>query len=348
MIEITRGNVLTAGTEALVNTVNTVGVMGKGIALQFKRAWPEYFAEYKRACDANDIQLGRVWTYRLNGFAGPDYILSFPTKGHWRERSRLENIDAGLADLVDRVLTLRIGSIAIPPLGCGNGGLEWAIIRPRIEAAFAPYPDIAVMLFEPGFEPRHEERPAAPKAWKWTRVRAAMAVLMDAYSIADYRLSLLEAQKLAYFLQSAGEPMNLDFKPRFQGPYADALRHLLLSMEGHVIFGADGSSRPSAEIRLIDGATSKARAVIEGIPDAKAHLDRVRSVIEGFETPYGMELLATVHWVATARSANGTSAESIVEGVRSWSADKGAKFSEPHITTALNHLRESGWLQLAG
>lgn len=348
MIEITRGNVLTAGTEALVNTVNTVGVMGKGIALQFKRAWPEYFAEYKRACAAGEVRLGEVWTYRLNGFAGPEFILSFPTKGHWRERSRLENIDAGLVDLVDRVLKLEIESIAIPPLGCGNGGLEWSVVRPRIEAAFAPHPGIAVKIFEPGFTPPHEERPVAPRAWKWTRARAAMAALMEAYSIADYRLSLLEAQKLAYFLQEAGEPMNLDFKPRFQGPYADALRHLLLSMEGHAIYGADGSSKPTAEIRLIDSATAKARTVIEGIPDAKAHLDRVRSVIEGFETPYGMELLATVHWVAAAQASNGTSAESIVDGVRSWSDEKGAKFTEPHIETALNHLREHEWIPVVG
>ena len=153
MIEIAKGNLLEARVEALVNTVNTVGVMGKGIALQFKEAFPAMFRDYAMACKAGDVRLGKMHVFDLGGLAGDRrWIINFPTKGHWRERSRLTDIEAGLEDLVDTVRRLGIRSIAIPPLGCGNGGLNWADVRPRIEAAFTNLPDVNVLLFEPESE----------------------------------------------------------------------------------------------------------------------------------------------------------------------------------------------------
>jgi O-acetyl-ADP-ribose deacetylase (regulator of RNase III) len=150
MIEIAQGNLLEAPVEALVNTVNTKGIMGKGIALQFKQAFPEMFRDYENACKAGEVQLGKMHVFDLGGLAGaPRWIVNFPTKGHWRERSRLADIETGLEDLVTTILCLGIRSIAIPPLGCGNGGLNWADVRPRIEAAFTNSPDVNVLLFEP-------------------------------------------------------------------------------------------------------------------------------------------------------------------------------------------------------
>jgi O-acetyl-ADP-ribose deacetylase (regulator of RNase III) len=150
VIEITKGNLLEAPVEALVNTVNTQGIMGKGIALQFKQAFPEMFRDYEKACKAGEVQLGKMHVFDLGGLAGAArWIVNFPTKGHWRERSRLTDIEAGLEDLVTTILRLGIRSIAIPPLGCGNGGLNWAEVRPRIEAAFTNLPDVNVLLFEP-------------------------------------------------------------------------------------------------------------------------------------------------------------------------------------------------------
>jgi O-acetyl-ADP-ribose deacetylase (regulator of RNase III) len=151
MIEIAKGNLLEARVEALVNTVNTVGVMGKGIALQFKHAFPEMFRDYKKACKAGEVQLRKMHVYDLgNVKEGPRWIVNFPTKGDWREQSRLTDIETGLEDLVTTILRLRIRSIAIPPLGCGNGGLKWADVRPRIEAAFTNLSDVNLLLFEPG------------------------------------------------------------------------------------------------------------------------------------------------------------------------------------------------------
>ena len=150
MIEIAKGNLLEAPVEALVNTVNTKGIMGKGIALQFKQAYPEMFREYERACKVREVRLGKMHVFDFGGLMnGPRWIINFPTKGHWRERSRLTDIEAGLDDLVATILRLGIRSVAIPPLGCGNGGLNWTDVRPRIEAAFTNLPDVNVLLFEP-------------------------------------------------------------------------------------------------------------------------------------------------------------------------------------------------------
>ena len=150
MVQIAQGNLLVAPVDALVNTVNTKGIMGKGIALQFKHTFPAMFRDYERACKAGEVQLGKMHVFDLGGLAGgPHWIINFPTKGHWRERSRLPDIETGLEDLVDTVRRLGIRSIAVPSLGCGNGGLNWADVRPRIEAAFNNLPDVNVLLFAP-------------------------------------------------------------------------------------------------------------------------------------------------------------------------------------------------------
>jgi O-acetyl-ADP-ribose deacetylase (regulator of RNase III) len=150
MIEKSRGNLLEAPAEALVNTVNTVGVMGKGIALQFRQAYPEMYRAYEKACKDGEVRLGEVQTFDLGGLAGsPRWLINFPTKGHWRAASRLADIETGLVDLVAKIRKLNIRSIAVPPLGCGNGGLDWKVVRPLIENAFADLPDVRVLLFEP-------------------------------------------------------------------------------------------------------------------------------------------------------------------------------------------------------
>ena len=154
MIETAKGNLLQAPAEALVNTVNTVGVMGRGIALQFKQVYPRMFRAYEAACKAGKVRLGKMNIFDLGGLnGGPRWIINFPTKGHWRTKSQLKDIDAGLADLVATIQRLGIGSIAIPPLGCGNGGLNWSEVRPRIESALAELPEVRVLLYSPAGVP---------------------------------------------------------------------------------------------------------------------------------------------------------------------------------------------------
>ncbi|MFN0009599.1 MAG: macro domain-containing protein [Planctomycetota bacterium] len=138
-----------ADAEVLVNAVNCVGIMGKGIALQFKLTFPENFEAYRDACRRGDVIPGRMHVFATGRPGNPRFIVNFPTKRHWRESSRLEDIEAGLSALTQEIRRLGVHSIALPPLGCGLGGLDWQVVRPCIEAAFAEVPHVRVRLYEP-------------------------------------------------------------------------------------------------------------------------------------------------------------------------------------------------------
>lgn len=149
MIHLTKGDIFEADVEALVNPVNCVGVMGLGLALQFRKRFPDNFRDYARACKRGQVEPGRMLIHKTGRLAGPKYIINFPTKRHWRNASRLSDIDSGLDSLVKEIERLRISSIAIPPLGCGLGGLQWSEVHPRIEKALASVPDVRATVFEP-------------------------------------------------------------------------------------------------------------------------------------------------------------------------------------------------------
>lgn len=149
MFEFAKGNLLEAEAEALVNAVNTEGVMGKGIALQFKRKFPEMCEAYCVACEAGEVAPGRMHVFERSGFLNPRYIFNFPTKRHWRSQSRMEDILTGLACLKEEIEKRGIRSVALPSLGCGNGGLAWRDVRPAIESALGDLSNVRVMLFSP-------------------------------------------------------------------------------------------------------------------------------------------------------------------------------------------------------
>ncbi len=148
MIEYKNGDLLMADAEALVNAVNCVGVMGKGIALQFKQAYPENFNRYKNACKANQVQIGKMFITD-NGLQRPRHLINFPTKQHWRNQSRLDDIRLGLKALVAEISRLKIQSVAIPALGCGNGGLSWNDVLPLIIEAFSELHHVRVLIYAP-------------------------------------------------------------------------------------------------------------------------------------------------------------------------------------------------------
>jgi O-acetyl-ADP-ribose deacetylase (regulator of RNase III) len=274
----------------------------------------------------------------------PKYIINFPTKRHWKGTARLEDIRAGLKTLLEEVKHLRIHSIAVPPLGCGNGGLEWAEVRPLIEAAFAEVPEVRVLLFTPQGAPQAEQMPVATVSPHMTRARALLINLMERYRIPNYRLTLLEVQKLAYFLQVAGEPLKLQYVKGPYGPYAENLNHVLQRLEGHYIRGYGDRSR-QAEISLLPGAIDAADTALADAPDATERLGRVSRLIQGFETPYGMELLTTVHWVAQEDPRAAGNVSKMIAGVYSWNARKRELLKAEHIQKAWERLREQGWLR---
>jgi O-acetyl-ADP-ribose deacetylase (regulator of RNase III) len=345
MIEEARGNLLETDAEALVNTVNCVGHMGKGIALQFKQAFPDNFEVYARACKAGEVQPGRMIIFETGMMVNPRYIINFPTKRHWRGRSRVADIEAGLAALVEDVKRLGIRSIAIPPLGCGNGGLDWADIRPRIVRAMEQLPDVQAFLFAPRGTPEARAMPVRTERPKMTPARALFVKLMQQYLGAAYRLTLLEIQKLAYLLQEAGEPLRLRYEAGHYGPYAANLNKVLERIEGHFTRGYGDSQKPDVEIDLLPEAVEEGDTFLRDKDASLERLDRVAQVISGFETPYGMELLASVHWLARHGDPAASSADQAVSQVHAWNDRKRQMFHEDHIRIAWQRLQDEGWLK---
>lgn len=340
MISAGNGNLLKAKAEAYVNTVNTVGIMGKGIALQFKRAFPDNYQAYAAASKAHEVQIGRMFVFERR-LLHPRLIINFPTKRHWKEKSHIEYIRAGLEDLVRVVREHDVRSIAIPPLGCGHGGLNWAEVRPLIVEAFEALPEVTVLLFAPDNAPEALEMPNASKSVQMTRWRALMIRLIDIYLAPDYFLGRVEAMKLAYFIQVAGQDMKLKFEARQFGPYSDAVIHALDSMEGTFIEGlGDRSGR--SQIQLRPGALEAAEAFLDQDLEAQRHLAEVATLIEGFETSYTMELLASVHWVAVEQEAQNW--EEALQLVGKWTPRKRKMMQPHHVKVAWEQLEEFGWL----
>ncbi len=344
MIEITRGNLLRADAEALVNTVNCIGYMGKGISLQFKQAFPENFKAYAKACRARELHPGKMFVFRTGMLGNPKFIINFPTKRHWKGKSKIEDIRKGLLALVDEIQRLDVHSVAVPPLGCGLGGLDWSEIRPIIEEAFRTTREVRVLLFEPRGAPEAKTMPVRTERPKMTPARALFVKLMDQYLVPAYRLTLLEIHKLAYFLQEAGEKLRLRYGKEHYGPYADNLNKVLEIMEGHFIRGYGDRQDPDVEIDLLPDAVKEADEFLEGHDKSKARLQQVADLIEGFETPYGMELLSSVHWVAKNDKPPAADEDSAVAAVQRWNERKQAMFKPQHIRIAYKQLWEQGWL----
>lgn len=344
-IEYRTGDVLASDAEALVNSVNCVGIMGRGVALQFKKAFPANFKAYEAACKRGDVQPGRMFVYETGQFTNPRLIINFPTKRHWRGQSRLTDIEAGLEALVTEIKKRGIRSVAMPPLGSGLGGLNWADVRARIEEALSALTDVRVAVFEPSGAPDAAVAKASSQVPRMTPGRAALVGLMDRYlaALMDPSVSLLEVHKLMYFMQEAGERLRLRYVAAPYGPYAENLRHVLREVEGHLVSGyADGGDTPDKELSLVPGAVPDATEFLERHPSTRERFARVADLVEGFETPFGLELLSTVHWVASRGDAK--TQDEVIARTYSW-GDRKRQFSERQIALALDVLRSKGWVR---
>jgi len=352
MIRYTQGNLLDAEVEALVNTVNTVGIMGKGIALMFKDAFPENFRLYAAACKLGEVQIGKMFVTERPSLAGsgggPRWIINFPTKRHWRDRTRLEWVEAGLADLVRTLEEKAIRSVALPPLGCGNGGLEWSAVRPLIEQALAALPSVEVLVYEP--TPRYQNVAKREGVEQLTPARALIAELIRRYWILGIECSMLEVQKLAWFLQREIEaqgldkPLRLDFVAHKYGPYDDDLRHLLNDLDGSYLRSEIRipDAKPTDVIAFTD--TKKERVALFLKSEARPYLDaleRTAELIAGFESPLGMELLGTVDWLISQEGCR-PDLKDIKAGLAVWPGGAGERklkiFDDRLIELALERL----------
>lgn len=330
MIRFTRGNLLEADVEALVNTVNTVGVMGKGIALMVKEAFPENFREYAAACKRGEVEVGRVFLTQRPGLAGPRWIINFPTKKHWRHSSRIEWIEEGLVDLRRVILEKGIRSIAVPPLGCGQGGLPWQNVRGLIERKLGDLEGVEVVIYEP--TRRYQNVAKRSGVEKLTPARALVAELVRRYSILGIECSMLEIQKLAWFLErdivelGLSNPLDLQFTANRYGPYADRLRHLLDGLDGSYLRSEVrvADARPGDAIGFNDSKKERVETYLR--TEAKEFLealDRTARRIDGFESPLGMELLATVDWLLV-REGRKAELEDVKAGLADWPSEQDA------------------------
>ena len=359
MIEFGHGNLLRSDTEALVNTVNTVGVMGKGVALQFKQAFPDNYKAYKKACDRGEVQLGRMFVWDRGQLGLRRYIINFPTKSHWRSASRIEHIEAGLEDLVRVLKGNGIESVAIPALGCGNGGLSWDVVLPRIRAALDSLA-VRVIVYPPAGAPTATQMLIATPKPAMTYGRAALlsatgqyakAALHERFDLAKPGASLLEVQKLMYLVQEAGQPLRIRYARGKNGLYGENLNQVLQALEGHYIRGYGDRSRAVLALdplEVLPGAEEEARTwLAANRPDVKATVDRVLSLIRGWENAYGMELLATVLFAARQDDAVLADADRALDYVHSWNRRKAATFPRQHVDEAWNRLKLYDWLTVA-
>lgn len=346
MIEFASGNLLEAEVDALVNPVNCVGVMGKGLALQFKQAFPENYAEYRGACDRGEVVPGTMFVHERSDFLGPRWIVNFPTKRHWRGRSSLDDVAVGLRALADEIVARGIHSLALPAVGCGHGGLLWEDVEPLIHTNLGGLSDKRIVVYPPAEAPPPEQRPLRTPKPKLTLARALYLSLMDSYAVLQADRTLLEVQKLAYFLQEAGQPLRLRFVAHHYGPYAENLNKVLEVLEGHFIRGYTGDRSPNRAIFLLPEAPRAARdfLALEADPVALARLERVTDLIDGFEDPHGLELLSSVHWVATKSSPAATSPEEAHARIVKWSRRKSAVLPRHHVKIAWERLSHQGWL----
>jgi O-acetyl-ADP-ribose deacetylase (regulator of RNase III) len=340
------GNLLTAEAEALVNTVNTVGVMGKGIALQFKRAYPGNYRDYKTACARGEVRLGQMHVFDTGRMGHGRIIINFPTKEHWRSRSRLADVASGLEALIDVVRDRGISSIAIPALGCGNGGLAWDEVRPMIEAAVARMPGVTALVYPPEGAPDPATMPVATKTPAMTGRVAVLLVALDRYlqhaQLQEVRdgISELEIQKVAYFLQVLGAPLNLRFARGTCGPYSEDLTHLLSAIEGHYLVGLGDRSAPVSQLRPINftpDTIEQATAALASQPAGTERLHALLDLVDGFETPYSLELLATVHFAAMQEPPS-REPRDLNSRVTAWSLRKARLFTEQHVGLAADRL----------
>lgn len=305
MIQFTQGNLLEDSSDALVNTVNTVGIMGKGIALMFKEKFPANFRAYHNAFMSNELSIRKMHVFETHRLIGPKYIVNFPTKTHWRTKTRLAWVCEGLEDLKRVIRDHHISSIALPPLGCGNGGLNWFDVKDLITSSLSDLDDVAITIYEPTTQYLNISKKVGVE--KLTVARAAIAESVRRYNSLGMDSTLLEVQKLAWFLMRASKRMSkadlvsLNFKAATYGPYSQGLTHLLNSLDGSYLRSEKrlADAGPFDLIWFNESRSDHLYAYLNTseAADVLALVQSVSERIKGFETPLGMELLSTLDWL---------------------------------------------------
>lgn len=339
MIQYKIGNLLESEAEALVNTVNTVGVMGKGIALQFKNLFPNNFKFYVKACKNKEVKVGKLLITEEEAlFSGKKIIINFPTKTNWRLPSEYQYIESGLEELVKVIKEKNIKSIAIPPLGAGNGGLNWDKVKQIMEEYLSNL-NCTVFIYEPSTsiqETLKKERV------KLTPARAMLlSVLYELVRNGEF-VSEFASEKIAYFLQRFGaqETFKLEFQPNFYGPYSGKVKHVLYYLNGSYIIGYNSKDKkPFEELGLIPNAEFEVNTFLN-MPENAKHkntTEKTKSFLKGFYSPFGLELLSTIDFIISEKNVK--TLEAITKELENWSDRKKTLFTnQKFIQIAIKNL----------
>jgi O-acetyl-ADP-ribose deacetylase (regulator of RNase III) len=337
-----KGNLLEADVQALVNTVNTVGVMGKGIALQFKETFPSNYKKYVAACKNKELEPGKLLVVEEPTLDGTKIIINFPTKTEWYLKSKYEYIEKGLAELAKVIEHYDVKSIAIPPLGCGNGGLKWDKVKVLIEERLGNLSNVNIQVYEPNEAVKDIlKKQDDNKNIKLTDARAMLLYAMFYYESLGENTSLFVANKLAYFLQRMGEKSlnRLKFEAHHYGPYSVGVEHLLHHLNGKYLKGLEQMNAKAFEPLELQYSTAKevSQYVKKTLdPEQRGRLTSLLKLIDGFESALSLEILATVDFVK--REKPGINRDGILEVIRNWSDRKGKLFQAKYIDIAVDRL----------
>lgn len=327
MIQFKIGNLLDSNAQALVNTVNTDGIMGKGIALQFKNQFPNNYKEYVKACKEGAISIGKLFIYEEDTLLnGKKIIINFPTKTTWRKPSEYSYIEMGLKDLVVIIKKYNIKSIAIPPLGAGNGGLDWNIVKELLLKHLDGL-DCEIYVYKPNNAIkevlRKERVPLTP-------ARAMLlSVLFELVKNGEF-ISEFSAEKVAYFLQRFGakDVFKLEFKKNFYGPYSGKVKHVLYYLNGSYITGYSSKDRkPFENLGLVFEAEADVNKYLKQ-PENSKYLNianKTKEFLNGFYSNFGLELLSTVDFIKETENLSESS--SIKNKIENWSGRKRTLFA---------------------
>lgn len=355
MITVRVGNLLDSKAQTLVNTVNTVGIMGKGIALEFKRRFPGMYQDYAARCVRHEVKLGRPYPFYL-----PDHriILNFPTKEHWRSVSRLDAVVEGLKELQAHHREWGIKSIAVPPLGCGNGQLEWRVVGPTLYRYLSQL-DIPVELFAPHgtpaselqlsfFEPDHHASPYALEE----KIPAGWVAIVDALARVTgqrfhWPVGRVRYQKLAYFLGAVGVPTGIEHERGSYGPYAPAMKPITAKLLNN---GLVVERRVGRMFTLSPGPTYEDAKLAYAAQLGKWDelIDRVADLFARLQTDQ-TEVAATVHLAAvelTAKLGRKPSEVEVHDEVMKWKARRRPPIESPVVAATIRNLGLLRWIDV--
>ncbi|MFD8810288.1 macro domain-containing protein [Streptomyces sp. NPDC059627] len=351
-VRIVQGDLLKSSMHALVNTVNTVGVMGKGIALAFKKRYPDMFADYVRRCDAKEVRLGQPYPFEVDGHV----VINFPTKAHWRSVSKLSDIIAGLEYLKANYRAWGLRSIAVPPLGCGNGQLEWSVVGPVLISHLAQL-DIPVELYAPyGIDVADgqlnlwddEKRDESPQG-KIDPSLIALVEILSRLEDQPYRwpVGRVMLQKLAYFATVAGLPTGFEYERASFGPFSAQLKPAVAKLQNNGLL-EERQRGKMFEVLVGDAYEGARKEFSSQIEKWDKAIDSTCDLVARFDTTQA-EIAATVHYTAYhlyQKNGELPTATEVLNAVEAWKVKRVPPLKREDILRAIANLATRQWIRV--